>query len=203
MKVSVHGIIGCIFVLVVLVVSTKFYNHRGRWYSQGKEKQIAALPGFGFLYRYVQVSTLVASVASFLSDHPATLKVYHEFTLLYVGLALGALAFPVFIWAKITLGAHYSPCFDSFVPGQIVDEGPYAYVRHPIYTSNLLLLLGLFIATGSLWLAINFVIVGIYYVTSARKEEEALREQLPAYREYAARTGGFVPRRNRRERNQQ
>ena len=94
----------------------------------------------------------------------------------------------------MTLGAEDSPCFESLVPNQIIDSGPYGCVRPPIYTANLALLVGLFVATGSVWLLMNCVIIAVYYVNAAVSEERALCESLPSYRAYLTRTGRFLPR---------
>ena len=72
-------------------------------------------------------------------------------------------------------------------------NGPYAHLRHPIYTANLVLLLGFFIATGSLWLLINCGVLFAYYRRAAMYEETALMGQFPDYSEYVSRTGRFFP----------
>jgi len=98
-----------------------------------------------------------------------------------------------FISAKLSLGEHYSPCFDSFVPRDIVQEGLYRYIRHPIYASNILLLIGVFIACGSLWILFNIILLGIYYMNSALREELVLLEEFPNYGEYSNHTNRFIP----------
>ena len=104
----------------------------------------------------------------------------------------------LFAWAKVQLGAQFSPCFDSLVANRLIDTGPYAYVRHPLYVANLAWLLGAFLATGSAWIVMNVGVMALYYVTSARQEERVLAKELPAYGEYMARTGAFLPRFGRR-----
>ena len=80
------------------------------------------------------------------------------------------------------------------MPNQIVTAGPYNYIRHPIYTANLMLLIGLLAASGSLWLVLNLVILIAYYVPTILVEETAIKQAFPEYRQYAARTGRFLPR---------
>ena len=77
---------------------------------------------------------------------------------------------------------------------QLVATGPYAYIRHPIYAAILAWLLGLFIATGSVWIIMNFLLLAFYYRASAREEERILAKAIPAYPGYMARTGAFLPR---------
>lgn len=65
--------------------------------------------------------------------------------------------------------------------------GPYAHVRHPMYSGALLLIIGLPLALGS-WLALlllPFLVVGV--VLRLGDEERFLAKELPGYRDYCAR----------------
>jgi protein-S-isoprenylcysteine O-methyltransferase Ste14 len=190
----IHSIIATTFVVATMAVSAYFYNHRGRMYAQGKSEQIPALPGFSVAYRWVQVTTFACSVGSFWSLSPVLLKVFNSVSLLYLGLSVGSIAIILFVWAKVTLNTEYSPCFDSFVATKLITSGPYSRVRHPIYSANLLLLCGIFLASGSLWIALNVIVVAVYYAVSARREEAALMRAIPEYLTYAKRTGRFIPK---------
>jgi len=70
---------------------------------------------------------------------------------------------------------------------KVIDTGPYAVVRHPMYAAALLymlgtpLVLGSWIGLAALPLIVGFLIVRIFI------EEATLRKGLPGYREYAAR----------------
>ncbi len=68
---------------------------------------------------------------------------------------------------------------------QVVSTGLYGLVRHPMYTGNVLMLVGLPLALGSYW-ALALVVPGVA-VLAARihDEEKLLREELEGYREYA------------------
>jgi protein-S-isoprenylcysteine O-methyltransferase Ste14 len=68
---------------------------------------------------------------------------------------------------------------------QVVSTGLYRLVRHPMYTGNVLMLVGLPLALGSYW-ALALVLPGVA-VLAARihDEEKLLREELEGYREYA------------------
>ncbi len=70
---------------------------------------------------------------------------------------------------------------------RVIDTGPYAIVRHPMYASALLTLVGTPLLLGSWWgLALSpILILGIAW--RAVYEENALRAELSGYDEYAAR----------------
>ncbi|AQT79182.1 hypothetical protein B1R94_07745 [Mycolicibacterium litorale] len=67
---------------------------------------------------------------------------------------------------------------------KVVSTGLYGLVRHPMYTGNVLMLVGLPLALGSFW-ALVFVIPGVA-VLAARihDEEKLLGAELDGYREY-------------------
>ncbi|HEX5142950.1 MAG TPA: isoprenylcysteine carboxylmethyltransferase family protein, partial [Mycobacterium sp.] len=66
----------------------------------------------------------------------------------------------------------------------VVSTGLYGLVRHPMYTGNVLMLVGLPFALGSYW-ALVFVVPGVAVLASRiRDEEKMLTEELAGYREY-------------------
>jgi protein-S-isoprenylcysteine O-methyltransferase len=78
---------------------------------------------------------------------------------------------------------------------ELVDSGPYRYIRHPSYTGALLAFLGLGLCLGN-WLSILFLTVPIIgaFLWRIRIEETALLEALGQdYRDYMRRTERLVP----------
>ena len=76
---------------------------------------------------------------------------------------------------------------------ELVTSGPYAHIRHPIYTGLGLAMLGSAIAVNIDWLLL-LVLIGGYFIYSARREETVMLQQLPEqYSAYKARTGMFTP----------
>jgi protein-S-isoprenylcysteine O-methyltransferase Ste14 len=188
------SVVGAFWVLIIVVTSGYFYKHAGRPYAAGKEKGHATVPIFSPFYLFIRLTTAIAGAASFLSDHWTLFEFYQPNTFWIAGgIALSAVGLAGFIWSKISLAEEYSPCFDSMKPRTIVERGPYRLVRHPIYSSNILLLAGLTLATGSAWLLLNTLLLIGFYGHTARLEERELKEQFPAYRSYVARTWRFVP----------
>jgi protein-S-isoprenylcysteine O-methyltransferase Ste14 len=67
-----------------------------------------------------------------------------------------------------------------------VTTGPYAVVRHPMYSGAALVILSAPVALGSVWgLAVSGLLLGLIAVRLL-DEEAYLKEQLPGYREYCA-----------------
>jgi protein-S-isoprenylcysteine O-methyltransferase Ste14 len=76
---------------------------------------------------------------------------------------------------------------------ELVSTGPYALVRHPIYTGILLAMLGSTIGQSIFWL-LPFILFGAYFIYSARREEKLLTEQFPEqYPAYMHKTKMLVP----------
>lgn len=192
-SVTIDGIIATIFAITMALISAHFYNHKGRKYAADKTEPIPTPTSFSYVYRYIQVTTILASIGSFLTDAPVFLVFHNSIFWLYFGIAISTMAIILFVTAKLNLGNHYSPCFDSLVPTDIIQDGLYRHVRHPIYTSNILLLIGMIIASGSMWIVLNLVLLTVYYVLSAYKEEEVLKARFPVYQDYIKNSNMFVP----------
>ncbi|MCV7223051.1 methyltransferase family protein [Mycolicibacterium elephantis] len=68
---------------------------------------------------------------------------------------------------------------------KLVETGLYGLVRHPMYTGNVITILGFPLALGSYW-GLLAVIPGVTaLVLRIQDEEKLLREELDGYREYA------------------
>jgi protein-S-isoprenylcysteine O-methyltransferase Ste14 len=70
---------------------------------------------------------------------------------------------------------------------RVVDAGPYAHVRHPMYAGALLLLIGTPLLLGSWWGLAGAPVIAAVIAIRAVLEERTLADELPGYREYAAR----------------
>jgi len=66
----------------------------------------------------------------------------------------------------------------------VVSTGLYGLVRHPMYTGNVIMMVGIPLALGSYW-GLVFVFPGIIVLASRiRDEEKLLQHDLDGYREY-------------------
>jgi protein-S-isoprenylcysteine O-methyltransferase Ste14 len=77
---------------------------------------------------------------------------------------------------------------------ELVTSGPYAFIRHPIYTGLILAMLGSAIGVNIFW-AVMLVPVCAYFIFSARREEAVMLQLFPEqFTAYMARTGMLAPR---------
>ena len=69
----------------------------------------------------------------------------------------------------------------------VVSTGLYGLVRHPMYTGNVIMMIGIPLALGSYW-GLVFVVPGLIVLAlRIRDEEKLLRDELTGYREYSQR----------------
>ncbi len=67
---------------------------------------------------------------------------------------------------------------------KVVSTGPYAVVRHPMYSGAFVLLVGTPLALGSWWGLLMFIPMVFTLLWRAREEERFLAENLSGYKEY-------------------
>jgi protein-S-isoprenylcysteine O-methyltransferase Ste14 len=113
----------------------------------------------------------------------------------WVGLVLVVVGVAFAVWAIATLGRHYDLELEIHSDHELVREGPYRLVRHPVYTGLGLHLAGTCLATGNLLLIVGTLLVSYPALyLRARTEERLLRERFgSAYDEYAREVGMLVP----------
>jgi protein-S-isoprenylcysteine O-methyltransferase Ste14 len=110
------------------------------------------------------------------------------------GVVLCALGVGLALWARVHLGRHWGMPMSTKENPELVTTGPYAFVRHPIYTGILLAMLGTPIGENVSWV-LPLILFGGYFVYSAKREEELMLRQFPEqYPAYMRRTSMLVPR---------
>jgi protein-S-isoprenylcysteine O-methyltransferase Ste14 len=111
-----------------------------------------------------------------------------------LGLVLLALGLALTVWARVYLGRNWSGMVTVKEGHELIRSGPYAYVRHPIYTGLLVALLGSAVACGELRALIGLGIVAGAFVRKLRIEERFMRELFPQqYQRYCAEVPALIP----------
>jgi protein-S-isoprenylcysteine O-methyltransferase Ste14 len=98
-------------------------------------------------------------------------------------------------WARIHLGRLWSSSVGRKADHRVVDTGPYAIVRHPIYSGITLASIATAVLRGTLAAWVGVVVMTLGWYVKARMEEEFLREELGAdvYRAYERRVPMLLP----------
>ncbi len=71
---------------------------------------------------------------------------------------------------------------------KVISSGPYAIVRHPMYSGTCLMFLFTPLALGSFWALIAFVFLPVVLIIRILNEENVLQRDLKGYKEYCLKT---------------
>ncbi len=110
-----------------------------------------------------------------------------------VGIILCIAGLSFAVWARLNLGRNWGTPMSLKQGHELVTTGPYRFVRHPIYTGILLALVGTAAVVGLFWL-LMVLVVGTFFVYSAKTEERLMMQTFPdAYPAYRRRTNAMIP----------
>jgi protein-S-isoprenylcysteine O-methyltransferase Ste14 len=148
------------------------------------------------LYRVAVIVGTILLFGWFPSNRDAQRILWQTKITLSWGLVALAVTGLVFTWwARIVLGKLWSGDVTRKENHHIVDRGPYALVRHPIYTGIILASFATAVMRGTVLSFAGAAIMTLSWYIKARLEESFLREQLGAenYERYARRVPMLVP----------
>lgn len=97
-------------------------------------------------------------------------------------------------WARYTLGRNWSVAAQLKHEHELIQSGPYRFVRHPIYSGLLIAFMGTAVMIGEWRALIAFVIILGSFLYKFRVEERLLRLHFgDSYLQYASRTKALIP----------
>jgi protein-S-isoprenylcysteine O-methyltransferase Ste14 len=109
------------------------------------------------------------------------------------GLTVAGVAFA--IWARYHIGQYWSGSVSLKAEHKLIRTGPYAHIRHPIYTGILLALAGTTLVIGRYRALVALVVWLLGFIWKARREEALLSGEFgAAFQEHKRVTGFFLPR---------
>lgn len=110
-----------------------------------------------------------------------------------VGAVLMVVGGFLFFAGIVCLGSSLTPLPYPKKGAKLIESGPFALVRHPIYSGGLVLCLGWALYVQS-WLTLGYVIALLVILdVKARREEKWLVERFPAYIIYQQRVRKLIP----------
>jgi protein-S-isoprenylcysteine O-methyltransferase Ste14 len=151
----------------------------------------------GFLTKWV-IKPLKALVLAFLAFQTLFLNLFpiaeQPSALQAVGILIYFVGLGTAVLGRVQLGKNWMDLEDfQVLPTQsLTTRGIYGYIRHPIYTGDILLLVGLQLALNS-WLVLAVLIPLAIAVKQALAEEAVLAQGFPNYQSYCKRTKRFIP----------
>ncbi len=111
-----------------------------------------------------------------------------------LGFAVTFLGLAFATWARFHLGPNWSGIIGTRGQHKLIQTGPYALVRHPIYSGLLLAIVGTAICIGEVRSLLGASLAAIAYIRKIRIEERWLLARFdPAYEDYRRDVGTLVP----------
>jgi protein-S-isoprenylcysteine O-methyltransferase Ste14 len=123
------------------------------------------IPGFDYRFHWSEVSlywVLIANILVFLGY--------------------------LFVFSVFRENSYASRIVEVEEEQKVISTGPYAIVRHPMYTGMITLFLSMPVALGSWWALIVFGFLPVILVFRILSEERILRKDLKGYTEYCEKT---------------
>jgi protein-S-isoprenylcysteine O-methyltransferase Ste14 len=113
----------------------------------------------------------------------------------WTGFFIGLISLVFLAWTQATLGKNYSPQLRLQKEHHLVNTGPYARIRHPLYTSLFGVGIAFALVTAN-WLFVILAILVIFGLVARVPHEEQmmLAEFGDDYKIYMLHTGRFFPK---------
>ncbi len=171
----------------------------GRWYFKVKSHSIfdsykGKEPFQLVVYRIILGMLQAVVTVLYLFEWAMPWMVHPVFPVIqWMGVGVGWLSLGLIFWAHAALGENFSPSLGKAY--RLVQEGPYRYIRHPIYVGYIVLFLAVDMMTGWwLMMLLGELILLSLVLWRLPLEESYLEETFQdAYRAYARRTRRFFP----------
>ncbi|MEM1295887.1 MAG: isoprenylcysteine carboxylmethyltransferase family protein [Verrucomicrobiota bacterium] len=112
----------------------------------------------------------------------------------WVGLGMAVSSLAGLHWVHRALGHFFSANLSLREDHQLITEGPYAYVRHPMYTALLGFFVGVAVLSANLAIIAFCIGISLLLLRRINREELMLEERFgDSYREYRTKTGRILP----------
>ncbi len=144
-------------------------------------------------WHFLKITTMVFWIySSFLVVQ--SVLVINPITIFFVLINFTSLL--LFAWTyRTTSQFKFDNIFTHRAPQQIINTGPYRFIRHPYYTSYMINYLSILFISQSILLIIPIALIIVLYYFATQNEEELIlnSEHKNLYGEYKEKTKRFVP----------
>jgi len=127
--------------------------------------------------------------------YPLNLRIIpHAAPMAWAGAVLCVAGLAFALWARVTLGRNWSGVVTLKEGHELVERGPYRFVRHPIYTGILTMFFATALALGHVAGFAGVVLMFASFWVKIGREEKLMLEQFPRrYAAYRRRVKRIIP----------
>jgi len=164
---------------------------RDKFYTTAEGRMLAVL-------RFLLLGASLAGILIYcINPYLMKWSVLHlPFWLRWFGFFIALAALILFFWVLRSLGRNFSTTLTMKKDQTLVTQGPYRWVRHPMYTSFVLLWVGYFFISTNWFIGLTGILGFVLaIVVRTPKEEQMMIERFgDEYLAYMKRTGRYLPR---------
>ncbi|MBN1318473.1 MAG: isoprenylcysteine carboxylmethyltransferase family protein [Anaerolineales bacterium] len=187
------------FIFGGMIAIQLYFSSRTRLSGERKTTEIKSKSEMGAHTVFRVIRTLLFIVILVLNAlNPSWLKVLSvpfPDWVRWLGIVLGLASYVVYIWSRAALGRYWSSRLRVSEKHDLVIEGPYARIRHPIYLAMICYLTSLTLVSSHLFFIVVLLFSIIDLALRIPKEEQMMIEEFgDTYREYIKRTGRLLPK---------
>jgi protein-S-isoprenylcysteine O-methyltransferase Ste14 len=181
--------------LVSFIVCILLYNYIGSYISRRHGAKIPWWPGIVKSKDYTLYLIYIPYIALLVDAVITISKEEYIFLLALLGFILIFFSMYINFIARRELARCWSPLAALGKEQKLIKTGIYAKIRHPIYLSGLILLLGFALIAGNLYGLLFFILSLTALGIRIRKEERELITKFgEEYNEYARKTSILIPK---------
>lgn len=185
------GLTDILFILATMIWLSEFVLFKGKQAgNEHKEKSQTEKKSFFFI-----LITILFCIALCLLFRQIQWTRIDEPALIWAGLAVYGLGILLRIWSIRKLSAQFTRNVQTSKTMNLVSNGPYRYMRHPLYTGLLFCVLGISIYTQTIaGMIVSLVFMTIVLMIRIRLEEQLLDTALAgAYSNWKKKRWVLVP----------
>ena len=180
-----------IFVVLFIVFVSIRLKWNQAWTSSERKsyhtkRELLTTGVFSLLLLTLYVAWMSSSILNFATiTSPVTVQ--------YIGCILAVLGVLLLGWVHHHLGKNFSPHLELREEHTLIQSGPYQYIRHPMYTSGFLYLVGSGLLAAN-WLVLMGPTLAFFVLVQMRisDEEKMLQQRFGQHwKSYKAKTGRF------------
>lgn len=116
----------------------------------------------------------------------------------WIGFALGLASLGLWSWTQVALGKEWSPQLQLRKEHHLVTTGPYARIRHPLYTAMIGYGTSLaFVTANWFFVFLAIMVIAGLFARVPKEEQMMIKEFDQEYKAYIQSTGRFFPKKTR------